>query len=158
MLEANDSLFRHLLTAELASLDKKHDPLTIDLIDQFWKGLENYRKKSKNSVKDSCLTHGDIDDTFMSTVRDLRDGFTPRAVKMHAYFKDLDIKDFSILQFKNRNMTSLDCDMIPQSFDFVLDICSELMGVMSYQLFDIVSHAMVAILESSNAVLFKNPV
>ena len=158
ILDTSDSLFRHLLATELAIYDRKTDPISIDIIDIFWKALKNQRKRV--GVKESiCATHGSIERTQLSIIRDMRNNFTPRAIKLDAYFKEnLSKRDFAILIYKIRNMASFDSDLIPEGFHFILEVSSEMLGLLEYQLFEIVTETMMSLVESSNSVLINNPV
>ena len=158
ILDTSDSLFRHLLATELAIYDRKTDPISIDLIDIFWKALSNQKKRVKSN-ESKCDTHGGVNETELSIITNIRDTFTPRAIKLDTYFRDrLSNRDFPLLLYKIKNMGVLDWDMVPQGFHFILGICSELLGIIEYQLFEVVTETMVSLVESSNTVLINNPV
>ena len=158
VLDTSDSLFRHLLATELAIYDRKTDPISIDMIDIFWKAFNNQMKRANNS-ESTCATHGEIGETHLSMIRDMRHNFTPRAVKIDAYFRDnLSEKDFPLLLYKTRNMASVDSDTIPAGFHFILEVCGEMLGLLEHQLFEMVTETLVSLVESSNTVLLHNPV
>ncbi|KAI6654177.1 hypothetical protein LOD99_3022 [Oopsacas minuta] len=161
VLSTSENMLKHYLATELAtySIKSKREAISIDLIDIYWKAVDNHKKRAKTTSSAVCATHGDIDGTVLSIIKDVQDNFTPRGVKIDKYFKDkLSNQEFTILIYKIKNLSVLDWDMVPDSFSFILDVCSEMMGVLNYQLFEIVAETMASIIEATNTVLVNNPV
>ena len=152
-MTGTDSLLRHQAANEMAALKTRKDPITLDMIEMFWNAIQTHKKRCKHEVAD-CGTHGEIDATQESILSAIKDNFTPRAVKMDTYFKT----EFPILFYKIRNLTSLERELGPDSFTFLLEVCCEVLGIGTNQLFQIVAEQMANIIESTNTVLINNPV
>ena len=152
-LARSDSLLRHQTANEMVTLKTRKDPISLDMIEMFWNAVEGHKKRSKHEVTE-CGTHGEIAATQESILRDIKYTFTPRAVKLDKHFKT----EFPILFYKTKNVSVLDRDLVPDSFTFLLEVCSEVLGIGTNQLFQMVAELMTNIIESTNSVLINNPV
>ena len=152
-LAISDSLLRHQTANEMATLKSRKDPISLDMIEMFWNAIESHKKRCKHGVAE-CGTHEEIDATQESILRDIKYNFTPRALKLDKQFKT----EFPILFYKSKNLAVLDRDLVPDSFKFLLEVCCEVLGTGTNQLFQIVTEFMTNIIESTNSVLINNPV